>query len=235
MAWKRKHTARAIALRPWKWVVYALAIIGLYDLLVAQFIPNPLVFPRMIEIPTRTGLPWQTWMVVFLVAVLILVFEGAHHYIGSFEKARLDRIHVELWGYETRVLPDRSGRIGYLAYSIRLTISNNSESTPLGIAKFFLGGTNLVLQINPTKTTEIDGFYGFGFTDPKDIEPMPHNIYLQPRESITGQLAFVHNGKIEKQKLYITDESGMTWTINIDGRTLQGMGKHRAEQMHELG
>lgn len=152
----------------------------------------------------------------------------------EFERSRLERIHVELWSYETRMLPDRSGRIGYLAYSIRLTISNKSESTPLSIAKFFLGGANLVLQISPTKTTEIDGFYAFGFTDPKDIEPMPHNIYLRPRESITGQLAFVHDGKIEKQKLYITDESGMTWTINIDGRTLQKMGKHRAEQMYEL-
>lgn len=234
MGWKRKHTARAIARRPWRWVVYALFVVGFYDLLVAQLIPNPLVFPRMIEIPTRFGLSWQTWMVILLVALLILVFEGAHHHIKSFEQDRLERIHVELWSYGTHVLPDRSERIGYLAHSIDLTVTNKSESIPLSIARFMLGGTNLVLQINPTNRTEIDGFYGFGLTYSKDVEPMPYNVYLRPKESITGQLVFIHDRKIEKQELYIMDESGMTWMIKIDGRTLQRMGKHRAEEMREL-
>ena len=173
-------------------------------------------------------------LIIVLVGLFLFNLIRAPVYI-KFEKSQLERIHVELWGYGTHLLPDRSERIGYLAYSIRLTISNNSESTPLGIAKFFLRGTNLASQINPTSTAEIDGFYSFGFTDLKNIEPMPHNIYLRPREPITGQLAFVHSGIIEKPKLYITDESGVTWTINIDGQTLQKMGKHRAEQMHELG
>ncbi len=172
-------------------------------------------------------------LIIVLVGLFLFNLIRAPVYL-KFEKGQLQRIHVELWGYGTHMLPDRSGRIGYLAYSIRLTISNNSESTPLGIAKFVLGGIGLALPLDPIYPSEIDGFYGFGFTDNKDIEAMPHNIYLQPKESKTGQLAFVTHGKIEKQKLYITDESGTTGTINIDGQTLQKMGQRRHKATYEL-
>ncbi|MFC1904379.1 hypothetical protein ACFLXT_01230 [Chloroflexota bacterium] len=63
---------------------------------------------------------------------------------------------------------------------------------------------------------------------------MPNTLYLKPKESVTGVLLFVHDDKSQKQKLYIIDDSGKPWTINIDGAKLQKMGKRRATETQEL-
>lgn len=66
----------------------AIAIISFYDLIIAQFIPNPLILPRLVEIPTRLGLSWQTWMVILFGLVLIFLFEGAHQQIKRLTETK---------------------------------------------------------------------------------------------------------------------------------------------------
>lgn len=154
----------------------------------------------------------------------------------KFEKGRLQRIHVELWGYGSCLLSNQFGKFGRGAHNINLTVTNQSDSIPLGIAKFRLEVPGTVLPLHPINSDELQGLTGFGGVEllPRDAEPMPHNLYLKPKESRTGQLVFVHDGSMHKQKLYITDEGGTSWTINIDGSTLAKMGKRRAEDTHEL-
>ncbi|MFC1939476.1 hypothetical protein ACFLXO_02165 [Chloroflexota bacterium] len=89
MEWKRKDTAKAILRKPWRWVLIVFAVVGFYDLVIAQFVPNPLIFPRVVEIPTRLGLSWQTWGVIILFILLLMVFEGAHHQIKTQVKPKL--------------------------------------------------------------------------------------------------------------------------------------------------
>lgn len=234
MRWKRKYTVRAIIRRPWKWVFSGLALIGLYDLFVAQFIPNPLVFPRVIDIPTRVGLSWQTWMVILLAAVLIMLFEGAHYHISSFENNKLNRVHVELWGYGSYALPREFGEPWRSAHSIDLSVANTSESIPLGILRFYLVVPGEPLAITPVNPDEIKEFTTFQGQIFQTVTPMPLSLHLKPKESSTGLLLFVHNDKGQKQKLYIIDESGISWTVNIDGSKLSKMSKRRAEEIHEL-
>ncbi len=214
----------------------AVAIIGFYDLFGAQFVPDTLILPRIFEIPSRIGWPWQTWMVVLLVALLILVFEGAHHHIKSFEQDRLERIHVVLWSFGSYLLPE-SGLINPKrgVYSLHIAVTNQSNS-PLGIARFVLGESGETrLPIDPVPADRVKEFTVFGVARPfRDLESMPHNFYLRPKESKTGQLIFVHDEIMEKPKLCITGGEGIIWTMDIHGKLSPKVGKPRAVETREL-
>jgi hypothetical protein len=188
----------------------------------------------VIDIPTRVGLSWQTWMVILLAAVLIMLFEGTHYHISSFENNKLNRVHVELWGYGSYTLPREFGEPWRSAHSIDLSVTNTSESIPLGIVKFFLVVPREPLPVTPVNPDEFKKFTTYGGQIFQNVTPMSLSLYLKPKESSTGLLLFVHNDKSQKQKLYIIDESGTSWTVNIDGSKLSKMGKRRAEEIHEL-
>lgn len=75
---------------PWKLrVSIFIGILGIYDLISGQFIARSLQdkMPIIADIPSLIGWPLWAWIIIWLVFIIIFLFEGAYQYVMRFEEA----------------------------------------------------------------------------------------------------------------------------------------------------
>ena len=70
-----------------KWVSGILTIIGLYDLVISQFVIREYQdeYPIVADYLYRLGWPWYVWAVLMLAVLLVVVFEGSYSLIKRYE------------------------------------------------------------------------------------------------------------------------------------------------------
>ena len=70
-----------------KWVSGIITIIGLYDLVISQFVIRQYQdeYPIVADYLYRLGWPLYVWAILLLVVLLVVVFEGSYSIIKGYE------------------------------------------------------------------------------------------------------------------------------------------------------
>ena len=103
----RWELLRELLSQPWKKVViFIVTVIGLYDLVISQFIVTHAQsnYPNVADILDRLSLPWWAWVIIWLVSIIVLMFVGAYQIIKRYDErpellklSQLRKQGIDLW------------------------------------------------------------------------------------------------------------------------------------------
>ena len=78
---------KGLIYQPWKLIISLLiGIVSLYDLFISQFVERTLQdeFPRVVDVLQVIGLPWWAWGILWLILIIIFLYEGSFRYLNKF-------------------------------------------------------------------------------------------------------------------------------------------------------
>jgi hypothetical protein len=175
----RSSTFQKLIWQPWKKrTAILIGIIGIYDLFLAQFLPDQLrhLFPTIINVFPRLNWAWWTWVIIVLITIIVFMFQGAHNEISLL----LDEISPPKIAANIELKPieyDQPQDNRHLA-AVRITNRNNRRIAVYGKMIAILRNDdgfseNLIEQINfyQSKLTWRGGDSSKGW---KTIDPNDH-------------------------------------------------------------